>query len=71
VYGQCDDFELWGDNNPSLDLNGLSMPRSVAVHSDGVYVADGANRVLFFPRGSNFPTRVYGQVKNAKISVLF
>jgi hypothetical protein len=62
VYGQGGSFTSNAANNGGLSANSLTTPAGVAVDSGGnLYVADGNNRVLFFPSGTTTATRVYGQ----------
>ena len=62
VYGQGGSFTSASQNNGGV-ANGFSLLSNVTVDAGGnLYVADGGNnRVLYYPRGSTTPTRVYGQ----------
>src|SRR5208282_3503447 len=62
VYGQGGSFTSNARNNGGVP-NGLADPTGSVLDSNGnLYVGDtGNNRVLFYPRGSTMPTRVYGQ----------
>ncbi|HMG86783.1 MAG TPA: choice-of-anchor D domain-containing protein [Terracidiphilus sp.] len=62
VYGQGGSFTSVAPNNGGV-ANGFSLLSNVTVDVSGnLYVADGGNnRVLFYPRGSTTPSRVYGQ----------
>jgi hypothetical protein len=63
VYGQGGSFTTNAPNDGGTVANGYSFLSNVAVDASGnLYVADGGNnRVLYYPRGSTNPTRVYGQ----------
>ncbi|EOQ96609.1 NHL repeat protein [Leptospira wolbachii serovar Codice str. CDC] len=60
VYGQPD----FVSNGSTQSANGLNANQGVVADSEGgIYVADTLNhRVVYFPRGSNTATRVYGQI---------
>ena len=64
VYGQAGSFTSGIGNDGGLSANSLHDPDGFALDSSGnLYVADQQNsRVLFYPRGSTTPTRVYGQL---------
>lgn len=61
-YGQVS-FTSYGVNTPSLSGQSLGNAFGIAVDlSDNLYACDFSNnRVLFYPFGSNTPSRVYGQ----------
>jgi hypothetical protein len=63
VYGQGGSFASNTDNKGGVSANSLADPTGSVLDSNGnLYVGDtGNNRVLFYPRGSTTPTRVYGQ----------
>jgi hypothetical protein len=63
VYGQSGSFTTNTDNKGGVSANSLADPTGSVLDSNGnLYVGDtGNNRVLFYPRGSTTPTRVYGQ----------
>ncbi|TGL86904.1 hypothetical protein EHQ68_16600 [Leptospira congkakensis] len=71
VYGQfgnftCDTANMLSGGSCSggaISENSLNSVRGLALDdSEGLYAVDTAsNRVLYFPRNSNTPTRVYGQ----------
>jgi sugar lactone lactonase YvrE len=63
VYGQGSSFTSNTHNNGGVSANSLADPAGSVLDSNGnLYVGDtGNNRVLFYPRGSTTPTRVYGQ----------
>ncbi len=63
VYAQAGSFTSKTDNNGGVSANSLADPTGSVLDSNGnLYVGDtGNNRVLFYPRGSTTPTRVYGQ----------
>ena len=50
VYGQHGNFTTRTDNYPAISASSLSIPQSVTATSSGVYIADGINRVLFYPK---------------------
>lgn len=60
VYGQPD----FSSNGTTASASGLSTNQGVVADSqDGIYIADtGNHRVVYYPKGSNIATRVYGQV---------
>jgi uncharacterized protein (TIGR03437 family) len=62
VYGQRGSFTTGTPNLGGISANGLRLPVSVAVDSNGgIYVVDnGNNRVLHFSSGSTTADRVYG-----------
>ncbi|HRZ26490.1 MAG TPA: NHL repeat-containing protein [Spirochaetota bacterium] len=62
VYGQGGSFTTNTGNNGGVSASSLYYPRSIAVGSGGIYVADMSNmRVLYFEGTSTTATRVYGQ----------
>lgn len=62
VYGQNGSFTSYTRNNGGVSANSLDSPCCVATDlNEGVYISDGAFRVLYYPSGSTTATRVYGQ----------
>lgn len=60
VYGQPDFLS----NGATTSASGLNSNQGVVADSeDGIYIADTSNnRVVYYPKGSNIATKVYGQV---------
>ncbi|PJZ47425.1 NHL repeat-containing protein [Leptospira brenneri] len=60
VYGQPN----FASNGATASDSGLSTNQGVVADSTGgIYIADtGNNRVVYYPKGSNIATRVYGQI---------
>ncbi len=62
VYGQGGSFTTSTPNNGGISANSLYFPQSIAIDSNGIYIAEpNNNRVLYYSGTSTTAIRVYGQ----------